>query len=657
MINSLSKLDKLMDFIRNFEISKKNFFKLGILIGFTVFIYLQFLLLKSFFGLGLNHDDITTLLNTRFWGDDLWSKITNNWTQLGPHYAYQHIYMYILDYLFGSNFTLYRITSMVLRFIEILTLYFLVSITLKDKLLAILATLIYSISAASTGALFLLPSGGEYLAAAFMNLFFLSYFFLIKKGSLLIPTSLLLLLSYLASPVRVFPIFSIILITEIFLLLDKKTKFVQSLSRIIIFILPIAFIMLPVANFIVGSGDVFSLNSKNQLFKVLSEGNLWPSLNPLAGLGYMFLSMPNFNLLGSMESFNFVNYLFFLMYGPIKLFAIILLPLSFVISKQPLRFFAITLLSYFIFALLVFLILVYPSPNSIYPRLDYTAGDFKNYLNAVLIGGTVLIFSISCGLEWLLDGRKNKLLFIAFISIPFAGIFITGQWLFTQLSYTHIGAAHRYLTIPQIGTSIFMATLITLSYRKYGNHPYQKIVLVTTTLFLFFFFSMGEAEVTNANKGEKLAGRDLKMQNDMQTPILNNIPHNKLNGNLLFYIETVHNPKTLVPHLRAFDLSDFVNWMIIRKSYYTERKVAGCIAIFWDDENLLKESATIKEGERGFLYDYKVDKNMNSFCIHEGETKTSDDLFYKLEDFHAFSIQGSKVENITQKITDKIPFE
>lgn len=246
---------------------------------------LNFLFLQPVLKNGLTGDDWDLIFAYQAFDPNPLSKIVDAWIIKGPYTTIQFYYIGLLEEFLGINYQLFQIINICFKIFASITLFILISKIFKDYLLASVSAIIFSIIHSSAGALSYVVKGTEYLAIGFMNLFFILYYRILVNGSvrLTLFTSLVLLITFLLSPIRLYPLFGVIFLIEIFLIIKNKkiSYFLQSLFRVMIFYLPLFF--LSIAR--VGSTSGY-LNGITDYTNQIKAGNWHYLLLPFQALGY-----------------------------------------------------------------------------------------------------------------------------------------------------------------------------------------------------------------------------------------------------------------------------------------------------------------------------------------------------------------------------------
>ena len=606
----------------------------------------QFFLIKPIIGQGFTHEDYVGLLPARILKDKFFKDPIGTWQQIGLHDASHVFYIHFLDILFGENYNMYLYFSAFLKILATLSLFPLILIVTKNKLLAFLGTFLYSISYSSFGALYLYVLGNEYLSLLFLNIFLIIYYICIRKTKiwLVLLSSIFIILSYLSSPIRIFPLFAIIILTELFFLIRSKfSNLLPFLLRVVLVYLPIILIVFSSTG--KSSGDGYGLSSIPVFLKIIEKGHWYLLLNPLWGLGHSLIPSSYFHFFGQVNISNFLSYIFSTFHFLILIIAFIL---SFLLSAKPIRFFLIFVFINSMLEIIIYTLLIHHLGISHELILEYNPEVFILGQYAGILAAFVLSFSIAAFVQWHLDSKANRLLLFIFFAPFISLIFIGGQWLFTQQYFMYQEGIHRYLVIPQVGMSIFLASILTSSYRKNQSWWY---VFLTVIIFLNFFISKGEIERVFYIK--RNAGANLQTQELMKSQVLSSIPNKNLKNDLLFFVKLSAGPKYSTPLEDSLDWRNLIYWMHTKRSYLTEQGMNGCVAIIWE-VNELQRIAVLQNGEKGFLFSDGA--NGEASCLNNGLGVSTDKRFYKISDFYAFIIDTMGLRNITYEIIKKLIF-
>lgn len=266
------------------SLDKKYLEKFILIFAVLLCIILNFLFMHLVLENGFTGDDWRLLFNYKTFAKPL-SRILEVWSDKGPYLTTQFYYIGLLDKFFGFNLPLFQIINIFFKIFASITLYFLILRIFKDYFLAYLSAFIFSIIHSSAGALQYVVKGTEYLGIGFMNLFFYYYYIAIVQNStkLIYISSLFLFIAFLLSPIRLYPLYALVFLVEVYLAIRMK-KILLSISRLIILFFPIIFLLMAIT----GNTSGY-LNGTINFIKDILQGNWQYLLLPFKALGYTLL--------------------------------------------------------------------------------------------------------------------------------------------------------------------------------------------------------------------------------------------------------------------------------------------------------------------------------------------------------------------------------
>lgn len=209
-------------------------------------IAINFLFLQPVLKNGLTGDDWQLLFAYKTFDPQPLNRILDVWMIRGPYTTIQFYYIGLLEEILGHNLQLFQVTNIFFKIFASMTLFFLISKIFKDYFLASISAIIFSIIHSSAGALQYVVKGTEYLALGFMNFFFVLYYYTAAGSSLKLTlfTAAILFVTFMLSPIRVYPLFGLIFLIETYSIIKKRNtaNLRQSFKRLIAFYLPIFFV-------------------------------------------------------------------------------------------------------------------------------------------------------------------------------------------------------------------------------------------------------------------------------------------------------------------------------------------------------------------------------------------------------------------------------
>lgn len=601
---------------------------------------IQFSLLKIVLQFGFTSDDWWILFEYKLLG-----RAVNFLDQYllalkaqGLHHAYQIMYIGSLESLFKGNYQAYQITNIIFKILATISLYPLILIVFKRRLLAFLTTLLYGISYSSAGALLFVITGSDYLAIFFMHCFLLNYYyyFATKRKLLLYTATLLLFLSFMSAPIRMYPLLAIIVLIEVFVWIKsrKLLTFVASLSRLILLFLPFLIILL-IAPGPIAEGH---LNGPSIVLKLLFYGNYHLLLTPFAGLGYTFLTNDYWSLIfGNVTFDSFRDFLLFLLHGPVIIYSLLAILLGFLITKKPFFFILGIICTNLVFGIVSYFLItnirgaVGPNVKVFNPISIY----------AIFFGFFVISVAFASLIVWL-KNKSNILLLSLFVGPIFSSVFFWGIWLIKGDVLNFKEGIHWYMVIAPIGTSLFLATLMILTFDRIRLivNPYLKYTLVTF-LFLIILpiYLISSKEINTTFENLLNIGYRASDQEEMKSKLLSYVKEPLDRKPTLFYFETQNQKFYPIPLLDGFgERMHFRDWEVVN----------GCVGLIYD-KSTLEKSVVVKDGVKGF--------NVSSLCVENSYEAGRPEVFYKPENFYAFKLKDKDVIDIKERVLKDLKFQ
>lgn len=572
-------------------------------------------------------------------------------------YTYQIYYAGFLTHFYGLNFHQLHQTSHFFKFLATIAIFPMIFMVTKNKITAFMTAVIYAVAYPTVGALFMFVTGGYFIAIIFLNFFLMMYWFVLNNKQIKIKwlfcTLFLFLATLLLNPERMYPLIPLVLIIE-FIWIWKNNwvikEIINSLTRIMILFLPI--IVFYVVYTIWFKSQVTSafftpefLKALHLRFKSILDGNWQLLLYPFSSFGSMFFHGDYWKFLGSFKTDSFINFLFSLV-RPMTIFTIATTVIMYLISKKPLRLILTTLIPVFIFSLAIFFI----SRNWL--TIDQSARihfdtDFIGL--PALFGFYVLSLSFSLFPAWFYDKNENILIQPIFIGSGISFLFIVLTWIGSDIQLVFMGT-QRYLTVPAIGSSLFIASLIVLLFNKLRRVVFMKDLAWLTFLLLipvilinfniskeFFDYELNEA------------GMDGVEQARMKNKFWSLVPKLSRDETSLFYFDEsadkdndYFNESTILAGFEdwiQFDRGELLianrpNPGMIRTNLQCpEHTHQNCI-------NILKEGLKVENGQLGIWYKDPIRGNIPHF--------------YKLSNFYSFRFVNKDLNNITEEVLKEL---
>lgn len=626
---------------------KASFF--GIFLVLAV-LFLNYFFLRDFFGYGLVNEDIPYLRDYKsdpnYVDNNYLVRVYKTWVHTGLGWAHQILYAGTLDEIFPYNWELTHNLNFIWKILATLSIFPTLWVLTKRLPLATLATLIYAFFPSANGSLQINVTGTEYWGVIFLNLFIISYYFLIrnqKSIKLLLLSFILLYIAILSASMRMIPTLVLLAVTEIILAFKGISKFKITILRIIIYLVPFYLMFRLVDPGTLSRGDPY-----NNLIKDLLAGNWQLLINPLAGLGFSLMtpdSVRLFGIFGNLTLSNLGSYFGNLFgRGIIPLFLILTFILAPAISQKPKRFILITIILNAVFLILIY---IFDTHYFYIPKelaLPYN-GTLEFATLPAIIGAYIVAIALATGFEWYKTGMKDKMFLVVFISPLLSLAFIGATWLSIGKHFAYEGPVHRYLTVPALGVSIFISSILILIFKRIQTSKrtagLYTLFLVTFLIYLISFSYKGNQYF----KMIKSLGEDMAVQKHIQEVFFNTVDTKR--DNILVYYE----PRLVTAEDRywytALNYGRITLWLYLHKYYkQPDRKVNGCFG--WVDN-----------GFNEFRKIYKYSNNQatfsltNTFCTKNSVNYHYTHIFNQ-DDFFAFTLKRDQVVDITKEVLQRL---
>lgn len=623
----------------------------GILFVCLIF-FLNFSFLRDFFGYGLVNEDIPYLRDYKsynlYFDNNYLTRIYKIWTHGGPNWAHQILYMGTIDDLFPYNWELIQKLNFIWKVLASLSIFIVLWVLTKRKFLAILATLIYTILPPANGSLGINCTGTEYWGVIFLNLFIVSYYFLIrnqKSIKLLLLSFILLYIAIFSATTRMIPTLVLLAITEIIIVISGKSKWKTSFLRALIYIVPFYLIFRLVDPGLLTRGDIYS-----NLLKDLFAGNWQLLIVPLSGLGFSMMTPTSITYLGGDLNWRSMGTYFgdLLGHGVIPLLLVTTLFLGLVISKKPKRFILVTASLNFIFLILTFIFSTHYFHIPKQAALPYNGTlDFSTIPG--IVGEYIVAIALATGFEWYKSGRKDKMLLLIFIAPLLSLSFIGATWLSVGKHYGYESSVHRYLTLPAVGLSIFISSILILLCKKIQTSKKNTVLYILFLATFLIYFVIFSYQGNQYFKMIKSLGENMTAQKKIQELVLN-VPAMK-RDNVIFYYE----PRLVTPEDRywytALNYGRMTLWVYLHKYYEKpDRKINGCLE--WVDNGFKEFKNIYKYSNNQATFNVK-----DAFCFKDSLSDITYTHSFYQDDFFAFTLKGGQVVDITNEVLERLKKE
>lgn len=619
------------------------------LVIFPIIAILQYIILKPHLLYGFADIDWAGLLAYKYLKNPISFRNFLEFLSSAGVYATQYYYIGIQESFFGLDYYKYNVFAYILKFFSTITIFPLFYIITKRKLIAVVGTLIYAFSFTSVAALYSVMTSINYLGVSFMNIFIWLYWYLAKENKLdwklILPAIVSFYLALLFATERMYPLVLLVVIGEFFYISTQKfskISVILGLKRLLLLFSP-AIILTIIKPSIFNTAMNFFVGMSRLLFQKISEGNWHLIFTPFAALGSMFLPKEYAPSLVEINLNSLTDYLGFLLGGPLFIFGGITLITSLLLSKKPRRF----IMTNFAFLIPLMVSSFYLATHrlSINPDLSDAWGKLRMYFDPdfvmppALTGMFVLCLAGVFLLEWISRKTKDNLTLTLFMGPFFALFFIFLTWLPSDIVLVFMGI-HRYLTIPAIGISLFLATALTLTYDNLRSNKTLKFLSFTVFLLLFVMLAVYNQSIANYFAYElDSAGTRASEHTRMKSKLLSYINNLSESEPSVFFfdesqdaINSYFNESTI--------LAGFNFWIMFRGDHILPIKaprlirsyfLCGGNGRFCPEE--LEKAITEKDGIRGLTFD---------------------NIFYKAENFYAFRFINRDLYNITDEIKQTI---
>jgi hypothetical protein len=565
--------------------------------------------------------------------------LLRGWTNSGV-YTYQIYYIGLIEKFFGMDYANFQLVTHFFKLISTLTIYPLVLILSKNKLVAALTTILYGVAYSAVGVMYTVVTSGLFVAIPFMNLFFIYYYYLVNKKEnkakdILIAVFLFFITLFLATE-RMYPLLPILFIVELFVWFKKdfsKREFYKVFKRLSFFSIPFLLIFLfKTANLSNVSGNTAVT------FQKFMQGNWQVIVSPVISFGSLFLPRDYWNYIGSPNISNFSSYLNFLIKEPMVVFGLVSIFFSFLWKKR-IRFVVINLGLTFIFSLLVYFLSSHQLKISPSVRIPF---DVMTIIPA-LIGGFVISLNILLFKKWLDEGKKDDLIIVMTGAIFFSLVYIISTWVAADWILVFTGV-HRYLTIPAIGSSLFIAGLITIIFRRLDAFKRFRLISYTSFILIIPIITLHAFVINEYFKYElNYAGTDasghIRMKNKLWS-YLNNFSNTE--PSIFYFDESKDHDNGYFDETTV--MAGFNYWMRFRGRVLVDAKLTPALLrsnLICSEERSMclskvKELVVERDNEKGILYG---------------------GIFYKKENFYAFRFLNKDLVDIKPEITKTIDLD
>lgn len=568
------------------------------------------------------------------------SHFLNAWSRWGI-YTYQVYYIGLIEKFFGMDYKNFQIVTNIFKVIATLSIYPVVLLITRSRLAAFLTTLIYAVAYSAVGVMYTVVTSGLFVAIPVMSLFLIWYWYLMHREQNTVLEILIAVILFfstlLLATERMYPLIPSVILIEFFWWFREKFSrkvLIQIVKRLSVF----AIVFLAIFLFKPPSLAVVSGNT-GVTYEKFMQGNWQVGMSPLISFGSLFLPRDYWQYLGVPNIGGLFSYFGFLLNGPLFPFTIITIFLSAFLSKRKMRFVLNVLVSTFIFSILVYIL----SSHQLHiPEKFKMHFDMATIIPA-LIGGFAISLTIVMFKEWLNGGRRNSLIISMVGGIGLSLVFIMLTWVAADWILIFTGV-HRYLTIPAIGSSLFLAGLMTIIFRKLNSLKITKPVAYLFLLLLIPFIMFNAKVIGDYFKyeleyaGTNAAGH-IRMKNKLWS-YLNNFSNTE--ASLFYFDESADHDNGYFDETTI--MAGFNFWMRFRGREIVDAKLTPSLIrsnLVCQEERStclgkVREFVTTQNGVRGILYG---------------------DLFYRPENFYAFRFINRDIIDVKPEVVKIIGLE
>lgn len=456
----------------------------GVLI---IIIIIQFILGKKHLEFGFFIDDWDNLAAYKMYVQNPILDMLDAWKGLGSHRFAHVYYIGILFEFFKFDYLAYNITNQLLKALSAFSLFPLIYLLFKNKLVAFLTSLLYVIHFSTYGTLDDVSRGEDFLAIIAMNLFLIIFVWASQKHSfnpkVMFSLFFLFLSTAFLAPSRTYPVLLMLPLVELFnFWLNRSSTSLKSILKRLTFLYSPFIILL----FISPDSIIAQIGYYKGLWEMLKNGNFQLLLAPFASFGSNFVANDLYVYFGPPYYQKMERFLSSTLLIMLTIFIPLYTLIGFLITSSPRRFIIKTSLNSIFFSILFFM----AANRWLHLDLNHRASvDPGTFFIPALVGLFILSSAIVLFLVWLYEKKRNDFLLGLSLSpiISFLYIFIT--WVLTDVNSIFLGV-HPYLNIPAIGTSLYLAILFYLIYQKLNSVKLFWIKRAVAPLVLIFCISL-----------------------------------------------------------------------------------------------------------------------------------------------------------------------
>lgn len=460
----------------------------------------QFILAKKHLEYGFNNDDWYALAWYKQVVGDPILDMVKAWREIGAHNFSHAYYIGTLFEFLKFNYPLYHVFNTVLKALAGISLLPVIYLLFKNKFLAFLITFLFAIHFTPFGGLNNVLIGEDSLVIVSMNIFLAIYIWAAQKHNFNLKRMFVLLVLLLAASyfdiTRFYPVLLLLPFLELFSLwLNRSsTTFKASLFRLLFLYFPFIAVVLYSPQAAISEVNI------NKLTGIFNSGNYQLFVGLFASFGSTFIPQ---GLIGQITLFGRVGinplyqdiwtFLNFLLFRFLILGYPILVILGLLTTHKSRGFILRSL-----FLSICFSILAFMAANhwvNLDPKIK-AAVEPGVYFIPGIIGLFVFATAISFLIEWFKN--KQNYFLLALSLAPLFSLFYTFlTWILVQDENTIFMGVHGYLSIAAIGSSVYLAILFYLAFRKlrFGPGIIRKIAGNLTILYFLLFIILSAQQI------------------------------------------------------------------------------------------------------------------------------------------------------------------
>ncbi len=563
-------------------------------------------------------------------------------------YISESYYVGLLVKFIGLNFSQLHLMTHFFKIIAAVGVYFLTLKIFRRQLLAFTSSLLYSISYTHAGVLFQLSSGGYFLTTTFMCSFLIAYYYSLYKSILKwsLVSSILLIISLLLKPERMYPLIALVFLVEFFIITKgkfRKELLIASFKRMFLIFLPIIFFSTFSHALFKGvstgfAPNQFSVGVSARIDSIIN-GNLQLLIYPFASLGSIFLYDDYWKLLGQLNFQNFGLYILSLSYGPILRLGVVTFSILLLIYKKLFKIVLIIMTLVFLFGLVIYLLYVNWQHVDSATRIHF---DPNFIALPAIFGFYILTLGLVFFFKWI--STKDLRLAPMVVGVGFAYLFIILTWISSDLQLVFMGP-QRYLSIPSIGTSLFISGLLVIVFDRLRivkpiKHFAWIIFLMLVPLITINYqvaYKFFDYELSFAG----LKGTDQTRMKDNFRQLVG--PFDKQNKSLFYFDETSDKDNGY------FDEGTVMAGF----EYWTRGNMDGSLNYF-PDPGMIRTNIQCPEHTHqncmSILKNRLAVVNGRSGVWYKDPIRGNKDNFYLLSNFYAFRFINKNIVDVRQEV-------